>query len=169
MLTYRGNIGNLMQHWVLCELIQRCSGYWKTLRFVDAYSMAPLATERLKTHWSSELFDYSRDREQRASTYERTWTRLVADERGYPNSAAFVESLWACAYSMVLCENDDVTVAELRRWKERVEADCRCESLEVAHGDWRWRFKQGIGEVSDLLFLSQTCIAATTPLTMAAR
>ena len=93
MPSYRGNIGNLLQHWVLCELVECCNDHWPTLRFVDGYSMAPLATERPKSHWSSELFDYARDRAKRDSIYERTWSGLDPSALGYPNSAAFLAAL----------------------------------------------------------------------------
>ena len=72
MPTYRGNIGNLLQHWVLCEIAERCNRRWTEIRFVDAYSMAPIAKERPKQHWSSRLFDYARDRSEPDSLYERT-------------------------------------------------------------------------------------------------
>src|SRR5262245_20913290 len=117
MPSYRGNIGNLLQHWVLCELVERGNAYWASLRFVDTYSMAPLATERPKPHWSSELFDHTRERTNRDSIYERAWSDLSSDAAGYPNSAAFVAALWNGSYSMVLCECDRTTVDELRRWK----------------------------------------------------
>ena len=154
MPSYRGNIGNLLQHWVLCELLECCKGDWATLRFVDAYSMAPLATERSKPHWSSELFDHARDRVKRVSMFERTWSGLDRNALGYPNSAAFVAAAWHGQYSMVLCERDDATVGELQCWKVDREREPRCGGIEVAPGDWRQRFETAVTAASDPLFLS---------------
>ena len=153
MPSYRGNIGNLLQHWVLCELVDCCGGHWTNLRFVDAYSMAPLATERARPHWSSELFDHARDRTKRDSIYERTWSCLDRDASRYPNSAAFVAALWRGQYSMVLCEYDDATVGELRSWKVDRETEPRCGGIEVAAGDWRQRFETAVA-AAEPLFLS---------------
>ena len=153
MPTYRGNIGNLLQHWVLCEIVDCCGGQWPRLRFVDAYSMAPLATERPKSHWSSGLFDHARDRSNRDSIYEATWSGLSSRESGYPNSAAFLAALWQGEYSMVLCEYDDATVGELRSWKASREREPRCRGVEVAPGDWRQRFETPLPD-TDPLFLS---------------
>ena len=77
MPQYRGNVGNLLQHWVLCELIDLCGKHWTQIHFVDAYSMEPFATERFKSGWSASLFDHARDRSAHESVYERTWRRLV--------------------------------------------------------------------------------------------
>ena len=153
MPSYRGNIGNLLQHWVLCELVECCGYEWPKLRFVDGYSMAPLATERPTSHWSSQLFDHARDRAKRDSIYERTWSSLNRGASGYPSSAAFLAALWQGQYSMVLCEYDDVTVGELRRWKADREREPRCGGVEVAAGDWRRRFETAVAN-ADPLFLS---------------
>src|SRR4029453_12601928 len=98
MSKYRGNIGNLLQHWVLCELLCSANSHWDDIRFMDAYSMAPLATERFKSGWSAAIFDYARDRWPADSPYERTWRKLVQDGSGYPNSAAFVTKQWRGTY-----------------------------------------------------------------------
>jgi len=153
MPSYRGNIGNLLQHWVLCELVEFCNDQWPKLRFVDGYSMAPLAKERPKSHWSSQLFDHARNRAKRESIYERTWSGLDRCASGYPSSAAFLAALWRGQYSMVLCEYDDVTVGELRSWKADREREPRCGGVEVATGDWRQRFEAAVAD-ADPLFLS---------------
>jgi hypothetical protein len=153
MPSYRGNIGNLLQHWVLCEVVDCCNSHWARLRFVDAYSMAPLATERATLHWSSELFDHARDRAKRDSIYERTWSGLGHSAFGYPSSAVFLAALWQGQHSMTLCEYDDATVGELRTWKANHERELRCGGVEVAPGDWRQRFEAAVAD-ADPLFLS---------------
>lgn len=40
MSVYRGNVGNLLQHWVLCEILQDLQNHAEHLTFIDAYSMA---------------------------------------------------------------------------------------------------------------------------------
>jgi hypothetical protein len=153
MPTYRGNVGNLLQHWTVCELVDAANACWSSLRFVDAYAMAPVASERSRGHWSSGMFDYVRDRTLRDSVYERTWSSL-APAGGYPNSAAFVAALWHGSYSMLLCELDPATAFELRKWKEMQEQQERCTSIEIAEGDWRERFQHDVAMGSGLLFLS---------------
>ena len=46
MSNIKGNDGNLMQHWVLCELLAIARNYTTRLAFVDAHSMAPIAIQR---------------------------------------------------------------------------------------------------------------------------
>ena len=46
MSNFKGNDGNLMQHWVLCELLAVARKDTTHLTFVDAHSMAPIAIER---------------------------------------------------------------------------------------------------------------------------
>lgn len=45
MGTYKGNAGNLMQHWTLCELLVIAGKHTSELSFIDAHAMAPLARE----------------------------------------------------------------------------------------------------------------------------
>jgi len=42
MPSYKGNVGNLLQHWVFCEIIEACRGHAEQLALVDAYSMGAL-------------------------------------------------------------------------------------------------------------------------------
>jgi hypothetical protein len=95
MPSYRGNVGHLLQHWVLCEILNAAKGHTIQLAFVDAHSMAPLATARPRTDASSALFDRAEDRlPGDRSVYEIAWDALTAGRPGYPNSAAFVVSVW---------------------------------------------------------------------------
>jgi hypothetical protein len=144
----------LLQHWVLCELLQHSSKYWNRLRFVDAYSMAPLATERFKSGPSAHLFDHARDRAKPDSTYERTWRSIVEEREGYPNSAALVSALWLGTYSMLLCEHDKATVQELREWALEEMKKPKCLDVVIAPGDWRQTFQRNGWESADLTVLS---------------
>lgn len=154
MPQYRGNIGNLLQHWVLCDLVKQSHEHWTEIRFVDAYSMAPFATERYKPGWSGYIFDHARDRSGTGSDYEQTWRRLGALESGYPNSAAFLTALWRGNYSLLLCEWDPDTVDELHQWKREQESRPECIEVDIAPGDWRSRFQRGVSQCGQLTLMS---------------
>lgn len=157
MPVYRGNVGNLLQHWVLCEVLDAWSGHADRIDFIDAYSMAPLADERYpeSDRASRRRFDWVRARlfEER-TPYERAWRRLTPDADGYPSSAAFLSEVWPGDYSLILCEFDESTVHQLRRWRTTVEVLPRCVGLEVSEGDWRDRFRRGFSPSGGLTLLS---------------
>jgi hypothetical protein len=154
MPQYRGNIGNLLQHWVLCDLVKQSNAHWAEIRFVDAYSMAPFATERFKPGLSGYIFDHARDRAVFDSDYEDTWRRIGALKPGYPNSAAFLTALWRGKYSLLLCEWDGATVDELQLWKPELESRPDCIEMDIAPGDWRNRFQQGVSQSDQLTLMS---------------
>src|SRR5882724_8551365 len=111
MPPFRGNGGNLLQHWVLCEVLSACQNHYDRLGFIDAYSMAPFANERPKRDASSYLFDaVASQLPGRQSWYERAWLRLTSNTHEYPNSAAFVTAAWRGRYGMFLCELDRTPV-----------------------------------------------------------
>ena len=111
--TYKGNVGNLMQHWTLCETLSVVQRHVSCLSYVDAHAMAPVARCR---DAENKVFDRVRDSERPRSTYERVWRRLAAGRQGYPNSAAFVWNLWDGRVTMLLCEIDSSTTVEVRAW-----------------------------------------------------
>ena len=142
MPTYMGNVGHLMQHWTLCRLLTFAA--YKDipgLHFIDAYAMAPLA--RVKHRWD-DRFNHVRDRlPGQKSAYERAWHHL-APSVGYPNSAVFVEKVWRRDFALLLCETDWPTIAELGQWCDSVRGLDRCRAAELAPGDWRNRFAEGL-------------------------
>lgn len=154
MPSYRGNLGNILQHWVLCEILRAgTTTNARHLRFVDAHAMSPSTTDRLDA--TSQLFDRARKRLPGECTpYEVAWNALVPHGSSYPNSAAFLVSLWPRQYSLLLCESDSKTVDDLRTWAETVRLSPTCMNVEVAEGDWRERFSSGIDLRADLLFVS---------------
>ena len=88
-----GNVGNIMQHWTLRELLRVARDQVDGLNYVDAHAMSPWATQR--TDHSLE-FDCVRDNlPGQGSAYERAWHRIVNlhPAEGYPSSAAFVHEL----------------------------------------------------------------------------
>ena len=93
MGTYKGNKGNLMQHWTLCEVLSIANRYHSALNYIDAHAMAPLAKKRTG---DDVVFDRVWDRLANGnSTYEKAWSALAprpADS--YPSSAKFVQHVW---------------------------------------------------------------------------
>lgn len=105
MPAFRGNIGNLLQHWVFCETLDALRPCASQIDFIDAYSMASFSDERPILDSSAHLFDcVQRLLPGIGSTYERAWQRLMPDPGRYPNSAAFLTQVWRGRYSMLLCE-----------------------------------------------------------------
>ena len=144
MCAYAGNVGHLMQHWTLCELLV-IAGRHNTpgLNFIDAHAMAPLATDKQHV---DPLFDRAQARlpGQPGSAYERAWHHLAPNGGGYPNSAAFVNEVWERDFALLLCEVDDATCKALAPWLQRVEKTTKCRAAKLCRGDWRGRFAKGL-------------------------
>ena len=138
--TYKGNVGNLMQHWTLCETLKVAQRHASCLSYVDAHAMAPVALCR-----DAKCATFDRVRGglgkcvDQQSAYEQAWRRLVQGREGYPNSAAFVEDIWKGRVSMLLCETDPTTAAELETWARGGRKDVR-----VFKGDWLQKFRKGL-------------------------
>ena len=142
--TYKGNAGNLMQHWTLCELLSAAKGNGVTaLNYIDAHAMAPYATNRTG---SGDVFDRVRGGlPGQRSAYERAWGELAAGKGpGYPNSAAFVQEVWGGEVPMLLCEVDPDTVVEIESWA------ANNPSIAVYLGRWQERFKSPLPSPSDV-------------------
>ena len=141
--TYKGNVGHLMQHWTLCELLDLANHHHSTpgLNYIDAHAMAPLAGKN-QNEDKPDRFAKVRDRlsQSRQSTYEEAWYELEPT-KGYPNSAAFVKKLWKGDFSLLLCEIDRETDDELEPWLECVRKSERCKRAKLFPDDWRKRFK----------------------------
>ena len=132
-------MGNLMQHWTLCEILTAAEGHASCLSYVDTHAMAPMARCR---KGKCQTFDRVRsglgESVDKQSVYERAWHRLAQGREGYPNSAALVEDVWKGRVSMLLCETDPITATALRTWaRDR-------EEVTVFKGDWRERFEEGL-------------------------
>lgn len=144
MCAYAGNVGHLMQHWTLCELLViACRRNVPGLNFIDAHAMAPLATD--KQHVDAK-FDRAQARlpNPTGSAYERAWHHLAPNGGGYPNSAAFVNAVWERDLSLLLCEIDDATCNALEPWLQRVAKTKNCRAAKPFRGDWRNRFAEGL-------------------------
>lgn len=92
MGTYKGNAGNLMQHWTLSEILetaQRCG--ISELNYIDAHAMAPLAMPKNPAEIDPSFAQVKHNLPGQNSRYEKEWHHLVAqDQDEYPSSAAFV-------------------------------------------------------------------------------
>ena len=150
MVTYKGNAGNLMQHWTLCELLAIAANHASGLSFIDAHAMAPYARKRKD---ADKRFDRMlAGLPGQESVYEKAWKRILTRQQGegYPNSAAFVKEVWQGDFSLLLCETDHSTIGELTPWLKRVQKSVRCRSTKLFPSDWRDRFDQGLPSASEV-------------------
>ena len=127
MGSYKGNVGHLMQHWTLCELLRIAGKHTTGLNFIDAHAMAPLATENKRKDRQFARVECRLSNESE-SCYERAWHRL-AQYGGYPNSAAFVKEVWKGDFSLLLCEIDPSTSKEIDSWLPSVCGLDRCKRV----------------------------------------
>ena len=148
MGTYKGNVGNLMQHWTLCELLAVARKHASGLNFIDAHTMAPLARENKRKDDPFARVQCGLQSHP-VSVYERAWHEL-APNGGYPNSAAFVEKVWKGDFSLLLCEADSTTITEIRPWLDQIDKSARCKNAELFSGDWRKRFGNGLPTPSEV-------------------
>jgi hypothetical protein len=160
MPTCRGNRGNLLQHWTLCELIQilgTCLPKDSHLLYIDAYPMAPLAPMREKADQTRAHFLHVRNElPGQRSTYETSWQELAHKNPDlYPSSLVFVSRLWKSCLSVCLSEIDLTTHEEIASWLNSPERTNRFEKKRVDLGDWRERLQScDVGVDPDLVFMS---------------
>ena len=153
MGRYMGNVGHLMQHWTLCEILNIAGQHTCGLTYIDAHAMAPLATVRTT---QDEGFDGVRDGlPGQGSVYEQAWLNLApVRNEGYPNSAAFVQELWGNrwqnCYHMLLCETRPRTSDEISAWLFAIRRLPGCIEPDLFRGDWRIKFEEGLPIPLDL-------------------
>ena len=134
MGTYKGNIGNLMQHWTLCEILEAAKKQDICgLNYIDAHAMAPLADGPEDSGRVDAQFAWvQRNLPGQNSIYERAWCHLVPQGLvKYPSSAAFVQQVWNSQCWLLLCEADRDTAVEIRKG---------LPGAQLYKGDWRDRF-----------------------------
>ena len=144
MGKYKGNVGNVMQHWTLCDVLRIANVYTLGLSFIDSYAMAPWATRCTKP---DEIFESVKNRlSVKGSAYEQAWHSLSQGQqgKGYPNSSAFVQEVWKHNFSLILCEKDDQTADEIDEWLHVARKSPKCTDGELSRGDWRERFVDGL-------------------------
>ena len=117
MGSYKGNKGNLMQHWTLCEVLRVAQCHHSALNYIDAHAMAPLAKETKWDKHDKEFRAAQTDLPGQNSKYELAWQALAPNPSdGYPNSAKFVKHVWEGRYSLLLCEKDPGIHASVNDW-----------------------------------------------------
>ena len=149
MGTYKGNVGNLMQHWTLCEVLQIANTYGVGLSFIDSYAMAPWATECTRP---DKIFESVKNcLPGKGSVYEQAWHSLFQRQQqtGYPNSSAFVREVWKHKYSFILCERDFRTADEIKEWLPEARESTKYRAAKLYRGDWRERFVDGLPNPSE--------------------
>ena len=150
MASFKGNDGNLMQHWVLCELLAAARSYTTRMTFIDAHAMAPVANQR--TGHPSKFDTVFEHLPGQGSYYEQAWQALSPERGAYPNSANFVTHIWGPpgVSSMLLCERDQQTVSSLESWAD----ENNDVEIKIAFGDWRCRFEHTLPKQDGLVFIS---------------
>lgn len=147
MPTYKGNEGNLLQHWVLAELVEFLREEVRPpgrLCFFDAHAMSPFAVRAANPRptKSRRVFDFVADGlPAQGSTYEQAWYALRQGPIRYPTSAMFVQYLWHRPLHLVLCEADETTANDIIEWRGSLAPPI---VTEIHPDDWRSRFSRGL-------------------------
>jgi hypothetical protein len=154
MPTFRGNRGNLLQHWVLAELVSIVADNYRQnirLLFIDAHALSPYAVRSPSQSQTAADFDFVANHlPGQGSAYEQAWRHLREGRCQYPTSASLVRNLWSRPLDLVLCEVDESTADEIAEW-ERTLVDTQ---MELHRGDWRERFRKGFTADADLYLIS---------------
>lgn len=139
----KGNRGNLMQHWTLCECLFQLQSQFKSLHLVTTHSMAPWALP-LKEENASPCQSVFLRAGARLTTsspqsrYESSWKRLsVINGFPYPSSAVFAAEQWKGSLSVVVCEADPRTADEIDGWLALPQPQSRFQHSVLLRGDWR--------------------------------
>lgn len=144
MPTYRGNRGNLLQHWLLAELVGLLRKEVQPLGrlcFFDAHAMSPFAVRAANPGQTGREFDIvAASLPGQRTIYEQAWHELSQGPVQYPSSAVFVQHLWRGPLLLVLCEADKPTANEIAEWQRTLPPE---SVLELYRGDWRSRISQG--------------------------
>ena len=146
MDTYKGNKGNLMQHWTLCEVLSIARCHHDALNYIDAHAMAPLATKRTG---NDQVFDRVLSNLTTGnSTYQNAWYALAPNPAdGYPSSANFTQHLWEKwdgRVSLFLCEIEPDICNKIGAWGNKVEQASKWAKVTCKCENWRVVFKNGL-------------------------
>jgi hypothetical protein len=139
----KGNRGNLMQHWTLCECLFQLRNQFKTLHLVTTHSMAPWAfPSREETPVGCRsIFMQAGARlgiVNAPCRYELSWKRLsVNDGFPYPSSAVFAADEWKGVLTIAACEADPRTADEIDGWLALPQQQRRFQHSVLLRGDWR--------------------------------
>ncbi|TFG65954.1 MAG: hypothetical protein E4H27_10355 [Anaerolineales bacterium] len=149
----KGNVGNIMQHWVLTEVLNRVHLQGKRwLHLVCTNSMAPAS-------WPEQPGGQTRPRFEKVrlslspfsvTTYQRAWCAISpAGALLYPSSAAFAAFLWPGKLRLTLCETNPGAIGELTMWVNALQVQRRAPGSMVHPRDWRTLFNSGIPNLGE--------------------
>src|SRR5690242_911737 len=141
----KGNRGNLMQHWVLCELLQRLGQQGFThLSLSCTHSMAPWSIPERRGdedgHRCRRTFNEARTRAvaDRNSVFESAWFALALNGGlPYPSSAVLARNVWRTGLSLALCEASVPVADEIDGWLGTREQREQVAHSVLLRGDWR--------------------------------
>ncbi len=139
----KGNRGNLMQHWTLCECLIGLQARYESLHFVTTHSMSPWAIPVKNDNPGNCRSIFLRAGTRlgnlnNPSSYELAWRNLsVRAGLPYPSSAAFAVELWKGGISVALCEADSRTADEIEGWLADPQVENKLQHNVPLRGDWR--------------------------------
>lgn len=142
----RGNRGNLMQHWALCEVLYRLEKQkFDHLHFVCTHSMAPWSVpERRNNDKCRQWFTAARQRLNgtQDTVFERAWHSLSpVSGLPYPSSAVFAQQIWKKHLSLLLCEINKQVADEIDGWLGSPEVVQRLREARLHRMNWRDAFQ----------------------------
>lgn len=149
MGTFKANRGNLMQHWLTCEIAAALLGRFKgqTLTYCDAHAMAPESTPESCAEAEfaamAESLTAAPATWRTRSLYQEVWHKLAGRGMPYPSSARYVEAIWQGPLRCVLCEVQPQIVSEIQSWAEG-------RNVVVRQG--RWQDRLSFPADADLVF-----------------
>jgi len=147
MGMFKGNRGNLMQHWTLCKCLIGLKVSYKSLHFVTTHSMSPWAIPVKNDNPGNcrSIFLQVGTRLgtlNNPSGYELAWRNLsIWAGLPYPSSAVFAVESWKGDISVALCEADSRTANEIEGWLVNPQVEEKLQHHVLLRGDWRGSLK----------------------------
>ena len=152
--TFKGNFGNLLQHWTLVEIVVLLKDLFPSQRltYFDAHSMSPYAhAERPDAHFLNIFLKLCTG----TSKYENVWCELrsTQSEISYPNSIAFVQAIWKNDILPILCEINPETYKQLAKYVSGI-SDKFDVKRRIVNSDWRKEWKAQSFDDSEVILAS---------------
>jgi len=142
----KGNRGNLLQHWTLCESLASLANLGiSNLHLACTHSMAPWTLPVRKVNEATDtcrrFFRTAANRlahVQNPNIYESAWHRLsVSSGLPYPSTAVFASAVWQGVISLALCEASPHVADEIDGWLNGPAVEQRFAHSVLLRGDWR--------------------------------
>lgn len=139
----KGNRGNLMQHWTLCECLCELENTYKSLHFITTHSMAPwsIAGRKEPEGLCRTTFNRAGTRLanlQQPTAYEVSWARVTGPNGiPYPSSCVIAADTWNGELTCTLCEADFNNANEIDGWLGLPSTQERVQHSVLLRGDWR--------------------------------